>query len=163
MKKTMTYYRVCCFLLSVMPALFSGCGGTPKPEGLPELYPLTIKLTQDGGKPLVDASVRLITMDANTTTRWNVSGSTNAQGIAVLKTHGEYPGVPVGKYKVVVTKEDLVYNQSTPPQIIGRFHLVESQYANIVTTPLTIEVKPDTKSAEFDLGQSVREKMETPP
>ncbi|MDR1384561.1 MAG: hypothetical protein LBJ67_12065 [Planctomycetaceae bacterium] len=163
MKKQITCYARYCLLFGAMLTLLFGCDKVKKPDGLPELYPLSIKLTQEKDKPLVDASVRLMTTDKNATTRWSISGSTNAQGVAALKTHGEYSGAPTGTYKIVVTKEEIVYDKSNPPQIIGRFHLVESKYANIVTTPLTIEVKPDTKSIEFDLGKVVHEKMETPP
>jgi hypothetical protein len=142
--------------------LISGCSQKKKPDGLPELYPLTITITQNGNTPLAGASVRLISTDKQGTPRWNVSGITDNSGTAKIQTYGEFKGAPVGNYKIVISKEELVYDTSTPPKITERFHLVESKYTNVQQTPLSIDVKPDTGKATFDVGKSVREKIKLP-
>ncbi|MDR1142095.1 MAG: carboxypeptidase-like regulatory domain-containing protein [Planctomycetaceae bacterium] len=158
MLKNLSGFILCLMVLM----LFAGCSPKKKPDGLPKLYPLTIKITQDGNTPLANASVRLISTDQSGTTRWNVNGTTNTSGVTKLKTYGEYDGAPAGNYKVVVSKEEIVYDTSTPPQITGRFQLVERKYSSIQETPLMVDVNQDTEEITFDVGKSVREKMEVP-
>jgi len=74
-----------------------------------------------------------------------------------MRTYGEYNGVPVGNYQVIVNKEENVYDNSVPPQIKESFNLIEKKYNAPHTTDLTVEVKPDTKSVELKVGKAVRE------
>ena len=80
-----------------------------------------------------------------------------------MQTHGEYPGAPTGNYKVIVTKEEIVYDNSDPPQISGRFNHIEKKYQTNQSTDLTLEVTPATKSVELKVGKAVREAIAGPP
>jgi len=152
------------FLALLLAATLTGCG-KQRPDWLPELYPMTIIIIQDG-KPLEGASVQLIPSDSG---RFAVSGTTDIAGQAVLKTSGQYSGVPAGQYKVVVTKTE-IEKIGPPPkdeyssQPIINYHLVETQYGSRKTTPLEIEIvsgKNETKT--FDIGKKIREKVEAAP
>ena len=150
------------FCLTILLCLVTLVGCTPKakkPPGMPDLYPLSIKVAYDDGTPVVDAMVRLV----DTSHSWVVGGTTDNQGNAIIRTQGEFPGAPAGNYKVVVSKVELVYGQGDPPPITDRFNLIEAKYTAIPTTDLTLEVKPDTKSAELSVGKPVREAIAGPP
>ena len=151
-----------------MAPFFFGCT-PPLPDGMPPLHQVTLSFVQDG-KPMQDASVRLIPQD--TSNMWSSGGSVDASGKCVLYTHWEYPGVPVGKYKICVTRQvregetqsmdDMMSGKSTGSQKI--FSLVESKYTLPNLTPLEIEVKEGNNSFEpFDLGKAVRESVAGPP
>src|SRR5690554_1323859 len=84
----------------IIHACILGCGES-LPPGMPELHPVKLEFTQ-AGVPLAGAAVQLVPLDA--TSRWVSGGGTDALGIAIPHTHGTYPGVPAGKYKVCVTK-----------------------------------------------------------
>jgi len=145
---------------------FVGCS-EQKPDGLPTLYPVALKFTQDG-KPCEGASVTLIAETPGTQTNWIVGGSTDATGTAVLKTYGKYPGVPEGKYKVVVSK--VVREQiGTPSESMyesqgeNAYYLIDPAYSKPGMTTLEIEVTPNKKVYEpFELGKEIREKVKAP-
>ena len=157
------YQGMYCLALAVLILTAVGCTQKKKPDGLPDLYPLTIKLVYDDGTAVEGASVQIISTDTSATQRWNTSGKTDAQGQAVMRTYGEYPGAPIGNYKVIANKEEITYDNSDPPQITGRFNRIEKKYNTIQGTDLTLEVKPDTKSVELNVGKAVREIMAGPP
>ena len=148
--------------LAAFTVIVAGCGGEKKPEGLPPLTPLTVTITQTG-TPLEKASVRFIeTVSDKGAQKWSVSGVTDDKGEAIMKTHG-FPGVPVGSYKVVVSKEEIVYDNGTPPNVTDRLNLVEKKYTNIRETDLKADIAEGTATITFDVGKAVREKMATPP
>lgn len=156
------YREICCLVLIAFLLTSVGCSKKKKPDGLPELYPLTIKLTYDDGTPAQDVDIRLSNTDKSLTQRWATGGKTDAQGNAVIRTYGEYSGAPTGNYKVVVNKEEIVYDNGNPPQITGRFNHIEKKFTT-TQTELTLDVKPDTKSAELKIGKQVREAIAGPP
>ena len=140
-----------------------GCG--PKyPPGMPKLYPVKLTFTQEG-KPLELASVMLYPEDSGMT--WGVGGSTDNSGVVTLKTHGEFNGAPAGKYKVCVRKFLMegelptLANPGAPPPV--DYELVDQQYKQPNTTPLTIEIKAGSNSFEpFDLGEAIKERVKKP-
>jgi hypothetical protein len=144
-----------------------GCGES-KPDGLPELQPVTLTFTLDG-QPCGGASVHLIPQNQS---QWAVGGVTDSAGTVVLKTHGKFSGAPVGKYKMIVSKleqEDVVIEPTKElgmesSQKIAMYHLIDPMYSNPEKTSLEIEVTQGKKiSKSFDLGKKVRIKMEEPP
>jgi hypothetical protein len=161
--KMKKYQGICCLALAILLLITVSCTQKKKPDGLPDLYSLTIKLTYDDGAPVQGADIRLNNTDKSLTQRWATGGKTDTQGNAVMRTHGEYPGAPTGNFKVIVNKEEIVYNNSDPPQITGRFNHIEKKYTTNQNTDLILEVKPDTKSAEFKVGKPVREAIAGPP
>ena len=89
-----------------------GCGQRKRPDGLPVLYPCEITITQ-GGLPLAGAVVRLAPEEG--TLAWPIVGKTNADGVAVIETHVDFPGAPEGTFKVLVSKTELTPSKYTPP------------------------------------------------
>ncbi|MDR2439918.1 MAG: carboxypeptidase-like regulatory domain-containing protein [Planctomycetaceae bacterium] len=123
----------------------SSCGGTKKPDGLPDLYPCRIVVTVNEA-PLEGALVSLSGNDG----RWPGNGFTDQQGIAVIRTRGQFVGVAEGTYKVTVSKV-------LPPPPTGKDEgstkepkqLINSKYTTPETTPLECVVKSGTNNFEF--------------
>ena len=152
-------------------AAFSlGCG-KKKPEGMPDLEPVTLTVTQDGA-PCADAQINLLSLDPSN--KWTSGGTTDALGVVALATHGQYKGVPVGKYKVSVFKK---VGEGTPPpplptdeasekayndyyesgQTYDLFCLIEKKYTDFKTTPLEIEVVKGKNELTVDVGAPVHD------
>jgi hypothetical protein len=101
-----------------------------------------------------------------TDAKWVIAGNTNSNGIVVPKTHGKFSGVPVGEYKIIVTKTEQfpigqqISNEkdNAPPQKVDVYYLIEKQYSDVSTTPLTITIKNGKNIQTFDVGKPVREK-----
>ena len=172
------------FVFISIPLLFPiGCDGPPKPDGLPKVYPVTLRLEQ-GGKPLADANV-ILHSDAIGT--WSCGGISNDSGVVIVRTHGQFSGAPLGKHKVIVSKS----KSSTPAvdissakslaeireidakaakeqQATGDFgtttYFVERQFSSPKTTPLEIEVVAGKNNFTLDVGPAVEnvEKRKTP-
>ena len=149
-------------IIAAFSVILAGCGGEKKPDGLPPLTPLTVTITQ-AGAALEKATVMFIeTASDKGAQKWSVSGVTNDKGEAIMKTHG-FPGAPIGSYKVVVSKEEIIYDNSTPPNVTERLNLVEKKYTSIRETDLKADVAEGMPTMTFDVGKAVREKMATPP
>jgi hypothetical protein len=133
-----------------------GCsdGNPKKPEGFPTLYPVTLILTQEG-KPLTETTVTLIVQDQST--KWGTSGFSNTEGKIELKTAG-FIGVPASKYKVVITKTVSEGIPTTPDESGDpkTYTLVEKIYTDPNTTPLTLEITPETKDVTLEVGKAVK-------
>jgi hypothetical protein len=148
------------YLLLVL-ILAAGCG-EPKPAGLPRLTPVALTFTQDG-VPCGEASVHLIPAGESP---WAVGGSTSASGTVVFRTHGKYAGVPAGKYKITVTKNETEWKGEAPKENRGMYDpvpesivydAVDTKFADAETTPLELEVAEGKKVAQqFDLGKKIR-------
>ena len=151
-----------CIMISML--LFAGCGGELKPDGLPKLYPLTLTLTQDG-TPLAGASVALFADDGEA--KWTIGGTTDASGKMSPMTHGKFPGIPDGTYKVCVRKIEAVApaersgdSESQPVNSV-EYDLVDIRLQSPVTTTLTLEAGPGKKSATLDVGKPIREQIKS--
>ncbi|MDO4586887.1 MAG: carboxypeptidase regulatory-like domain-containing protein [Planctomycetia bacterium] len=144
------------FLIS---GIVFGCG-KKKPDGMPKLVPCEVSVIQDG-KPLEGAVVSFY----SDTIKWSISGTTDANGLAKIHTHGTYPGSPEGEFKVTVTKT--VIEQTTQPEPVSAsvtvspspsYDSVDSQYKMRNSTPLTITVSGKTTQS-FDVGAAVRDEI----
>ena len=155
---------------------FSGCRQERRPDGMPPLHPCRITIIQDG-QPLEGAIVTLHSTGQGT--NWGPSGTTVADGIAIIYTQGQFRGVPEGNYKVTIRKEETI-SLATPEQLAAiekakaenpkwydppnikqeTWRLVEKQYTDAKETPLELIVSKGTNNVEFDLGKAVREKMD---
>ena len=137
--------------------IIAGCGGPKRPEGMPELYKTTITVTQ-AGTPLVDAMVNLKLAD-NSQSQWYSGGATDANGVVIVSTQGDFPGAPAGKYKVLVSKVTTEDNPNNPEQRLT-FEMVEPQYANFAKTPLEIEVKAEPENNfTLDAGPTYKKEV----
>lgn len=163
--------RIIALSLAISLAAFSlGCG-QKKPEGLSNLEPVILTVTQDGA-PCADAQVNLLSLDPSN--KWTSGGTTDSMGVVALVTHGQYKGVPVGKYKVSVFKK---IGEGTPPpplptdeasekayndyyesgQTYDLFCLIEKKYTDLNTTPLEIEVVKGKNELTVDVGAPVHD------
>lgn len=161
--KNLTYFLI----LTICATFLTACKKDSRPEGLPDLYPLSVKIIQDGA-PLEGASVALISGDA-ALMRWPSGGVTNAEGIAVINTYG-FDGAPVGSFKVTVTKTveeggAATEEEAAQAMIEGTANnakmvdLVDPTYKFDSKTPFSIDVQAsqDNPTPEFDVGSAVHE------
>lgn len=168
------YSRIFLCLFLLMINIFFGCY-QQLPHGIPKLYKTKITIVQDG-KPLQGVSIIAINEDFGSSP-WTAGGITNQAGIIELKTQGKYNGLPLGRYSITATKvetpADLVLpkNVNTDQEIReydrilneiqkNSFEVIDKKFRTQETTPLKIQVKPETNIFTFDLGISVREKVE---
>ena len=164
---------VCTSLIAVLAVtLLPGCGGQPRPADLPTLYPCTVTVTQDG-QPLSDGIVHLVSTDSEF--KWAVFAQLNASGTGKMFTQGLYPGAPEGDYKVVISKEETVSEQVGPvvvrqgefgeetitPTRLTVYSLVDKDYADAATTPLSMTIGKRGNDQKFDCGKPVRELLHT--
>ncbi|MDR2706206.1 MAG: DUF4198 domain-containing protein [Planctomycetaceae bacterium] len=138
-------------------ATLLGCSNQLPPD-LPKLFPCKVILQQEG-KPLAGAKVFLSPENGS---KWNAVGVTDTQGVAVPWTQGLYTGVAEGKYKVLISKQEIV----NPPEVTSSaseqkegvtkvYNLVEEIYGETDKTPLTIEVSSSQKEFTLDAGKSI--------
>lgn len=154
----------------ILSAATLGCG--PKlPDGMPKLNPTTLTVAQEGA-PVADAMVQLKAVDASN--KWTSGGTTDANGVATIVTHGQYKGVPAGKYKVAVSK---IVGEGTPPPpspideesarvyqeyidsgaTYEEFYVVGKDYSYVESTPLEVEVVAGKNALTVDAGPVVHE------
>jgi hypothetical protein len=146
---------------------FSGCSKEPRPAGMPRLYPVSLKIVQEG-ETLEGAMVQLIPEDSANSS-WGPGGTTDASGIAVLQTNGKYKGAPLGKYKVTVSKKEKEPHPN--PELAGgpefrqylavlktlkTYSFVEPQYGSIKDTPLRVEITANEKTYTIDAGKKIK-------
>jgi hypothetical protein len=168
--------RIILFFVMSVPFMFIGCG-EKLPSDMPQLYPLTLTVIQDG-KPLDRAVVELICKD--TQSKWGGTGLCDTSGKAEIYTQGKYKGVPAGTYSIIVTKhftEPSKYEGQPIPdptvdltayenwmhaldsEDLTSYHLVELKYGSVDTTPFSIEVGKGEKPPLLDVGNAVRLKI----
>ena len=90
-------------LLLLLGFAFTGCSGETLP-GMPQRFPAQLTVTQEG-KPLEGAKIMLINTDTSST--WSGGGVTDKNGVAQVRTMGQYSGIPEGTYTVCVSKVEL--------------------------------------------------------
>ena len=142
-----------------------GCGGKKLPDGMPDLYPLTVNVTYSG----TPAQGVLLTFYSDQV-GYGVSGKTDDAGKAIIKTQGEFPGAPAASYLVTATKyrdEESQYGKIPPldeeeqaewyekvrAEDLKGHLLVSPEFTDRETTPIEIEVAPGTKTFDIDLGE----------
>lgn len=160
--KKIIYIILLIFITSIV-----GCGDKSRPSDLPPLYSCTVTVTQDS-KPLEEVMVMFEPIDS-ADVKYSAAAITSADGNALMKTYG-FQGVPVGKYKVVVTKiigeaSEYKLNESTGREETvnsKRYRLIEPQFTSAETTPHEIEItgKEKNVSKTFDVGKAVKEFIE---
>ena len=159
----MIKYRFTVFLLVLFVMAGISCSKVKKPEGMPELFPCEIKLTQEG-EPLTDASILCMSDDPKLI-RWAVTGKTGANGIAKIFTMGKFEGAPAGTFAVVISKEETVGDKgatdigetaASSPRTVFSYVSLEQTTKERTPHKMTIEGKGGTASFEFDCGKKVR-------
>jgi len=147
----------------VIVVTLTGCTGSDKPAGFPKLYPVSVKVIQDGA-PLAGASVQL----TSSAFYWVAAGTTDNSGVAVLWTDGKYKGAPAGHFQVTVEKninegeEEYIaalnrYDSEAAAKIVVRsFSYVDEKFVTTATSPLTADIDSRTKQIEIDVSPAVK-------
>jgi 5-hydroxyisourate hydrolase-like protein (transthyretin family) len=155
------------FILFLVGCLiFLGCQQKSRPEGFPKLYPCHIKVTQNGS-PV--SNVHITLYDPNVTDQWLVSGQTDRNGNADIRTHGSFSGAPAGNYKVVLVKTEKEGqgwdNPDSPTrkwvEDVKMFSLIDEKYTKQETTPLKLTIKTKGVAENFEIGPPVHILYET--
>lgn len=143
-----------CLIVFILCGTLAGCGGSPKPDGMPKLSSCTVTILGDG-QPVQGAVVGFHHSDPNF--RWSPGGTTDAAGKAEMVTYGQYFGVVDGDYIVTVTKtERETFDPEKPPKEVKIFTAVDPKFADPTTSTLKIKVAGKTTET-FDVGKSVKE------
>jgi hypothetical protein len=147
------------FFLIVL-IIFSGCQQEPHPADLPKLYSCKITITQD---KVPAENVQISLYDNHLSNKWSIGGITNTSGTAVIQTHGQFSGVPSGKFKVVLSKTESEggseVNESITTQkseTIRIYSLVDKKYLEESTTPLEINIENKSVVKTFEIGTANR-------
>src|SRR5262249_1837256 len=145
-----THIRACGLCLA---ATLLSCVCSPPVETVPDLVPVTGKVTYQG-KPLADASITFIPADAEEDpTELNrivrPAGKTDAEGAYEL-AWGENSGAPPGKYTVIITAYGPPEDPNDPDS--GAPSLIPMQYGNPKSSGLTRNVKDGDNVFNFDLN-----------
>ncbi|MDR2756396.1 MAG: hypothetical protein LBC20_11870 [Planctomycetaceae bacterium] len=134
-------------LLFVLLIGLTGCNKEHRPVGLPKLIPCEITIINTDGTPLVGAFVRLLATE--TPIPWAIIGKTNENGIANISVNAQYVGAPVGKFRVLISKNEgfdkTLEIPKTPPNAYVSvdaelIYYVNPVYSNEKQSPFEIEV-----------------------
>ncbi|QDT01941.1 hypothetical protein K227x_03110 [Rubripirellula lacrimiformis] len=153
------------FVVGMLASMVSGCGGVVQPDGLPELHPFELSVSQ-GGTPVEGVSVQLVPED-RANSRWACGGATDAEGKVVVKTLGKFEGAPAGNYKVTFYKaivEDMSPGVSaddpSASKVYDSYLLVDPKFGSIATTPVEVSIAGgETTVPPIELGSAVRIKQ----
>ncbi|MDR2706499.1 MAG: hypothetical protein LBC02_12030 [Planctomycetaceae bacterium] len=157
----------------LMLLFFNGCNNERKrPDEMPTLYRCTLCFTQEN-IPLADAVVSLYPVSQAFS--WTIGGRTDENGTAEIFTDAYFRGLPEGEFKIVVRKFEVVTPK--PPDVlpqnddeisrmfnninrnIHEYSLVDVQFSDVKSSPLTLTVKKSKNNETFELGKKVRVKI----
>ncbi|MDR2170941.1 MAG: carboxypeptidase-like regulatory domain-containing protein [Planctomycetaceae bacterium] len=134
-------------LLLILLIGLSGCNKEHRPAGLPKLIPCEITVINTDGTPLADALVRLVAIE--TPIPWAIIDKTDENGIANIFVNAKYQGSPVGKFRVLISKNEgfdkTLGTPKTPPNAYVSvdaelIYYVNPIYSNEKLSPFEIEV-----------------------
>ena len=148
----MSMSKTCGIVLLLIVVGLGGCGESRDPN-LPDLVPVTGKITLDG-KPLPGATVGFF---GNASGSTGSVGTTDADGVYQLQTLNNGEGAPVGQYIVSVSKlvkpdgSDLPTDVEIDPMSTPHKELLPPKYSDMNQTVLKTEVKEGGGQHDFDL------------
>ena len=159
--------KVLFLIVSAVTLLALGCNGLKLPQGMPELVPCKVAVTQEG-KPLEGARVQLVTEAHG----YVIDGLTGADGVAVMKTSGSYTGAPAGTYKALVTKsvptpskfgedvpskddERATWEKNRANEYRPTHSYVDKKYAKAKTSDLSASVDKANAEVKLEVGKAV--------
>jgi hypothetical protein len=153
------------FIFLIVLIIFSGCNDTKRPDGLPKLYSCKITIRQD--KSPVEG-VRISLYDGDVSNKWSIGGVTDASGTAVLQTHGQFAGVPSGKFKVVLAKTETEggtpsdeFMPTKKQETVRIYSLIDKKYLEESTTTLEINIENKSVTETFEIGPATRILIQT--
>ncbi len=164
----MTFHKTFPIFFAVVMAFLLSLSRCHKdvPKGFPKIYPCKITLTHEGNPA---EGVRVYLFSKGEKCPWAIAGVTDSNGVAVIKTHGQYVGAPKGTFAVVLEKTETegngILNELSPVsrdevEAVKTYSLVGVDYTATETTPIEIQVNGKTEQA-FEIGPKVRVLMGT--
>jgi hypothetical protein len=140
-------------LSALLVLVFAGCS-QEMPDGMPELYPCQITVTRDG-QPFAMADVKLYPVEPQKKD-WSTAGLTGTNGVVDLRTNANYRGIPAGKYKIIVVKEEI---EDVDNKFYYRVNTVDPKFGAIDSTPLEIEIKSGKNKQTVEVGPEVKTRI----
>lgn len=152
LKFTALNLLICCSLI-----VFVSCS-SQRPGGMPKLYPCSVTVTQEK-IPLAEATI--LAIDVNGNEKWSVTGTTDANGIALLTTDGKYRGAPAGNYILLISKntsetKELPSKPGQTEKLYGPtvfYSEVDPVYSSKDKSPAKITVEKKKNSFNIDAGK----------
>lgn len=136
--------------------LAAGCGGQSLPEGVPPLQKVRVTVRQNGS-PVSDATV---VFQPVSNAQRHASGTTDADGIALMRTDNQYDGVPSGDYAVKISKNESYETGKTEVNddgetipVLNTKNLLPEKYASFATSGLKATVSAESGDFQFDLDE----------
>lgn len=139
--------------LGILLLVVTGCG-----SDRPSLVTVTGRVTLDG-KPLAGAQVamKLVIDDPDNTYGRPSRGVTDAQGVFKPGAYGDAAGIPTGKYKVAVIRQEIPenYNAENPAAVPVNIRWITPRYySDIDASGLEVEVTSEGMVPEILALQS---------
>jgi len=145
--------RIAFFLiLSSLIFVCVSCGTKvpPRPAGVPNPVPCTIVVQDESGTPIEKALV--ILKPESDDGQWSASGATDTSGKAIMKTTGWYNGAVPGKYKVLISKTEIIMTgkmSDDGTEITESNVLIDPKFGNKATSPFMFEVVAGSNTETF--------------
>jgi len=147
-------------LLLVCLFMGSGCSRQLRPADMPKLYPCKITILDKDGNPLPNVLVAVspenpCTEDPNS--KWRASSSTDASGVADIKTIGKYRGLPTGQFRVTlglfeeIKSKTLDADTGKEMEVVQSNNVMPMEYWLISKTPFRLEMEPKAMNFTFQL------------
>jgi hypothetical protein len=123
---------------------------------MPSLQEVRVTVLQNGS-PVSDA---VVMFEPVADGQRHASGTTDAAGVAVMRTDNEFDGVPAGEYAVKISKNETYETGKTEVNDAGESvavldtkNLLPEKYASFVTSGLKVTISNEPEEFEFDLVQ----------
>lgn len=172
----MTYYQnvvrfLWVFVILIVSFSCAGCSSAKRPKDLPKLYSCTLTFNYENGEPITDALISVYSSDP--AMKWMAGGRTDSRGKVKLMTSGQYPGIPEGKFNVIIAKTESIRDGKKMEEsdtmtaeetsgVIQVYTFVEKKYAERKSTPLELTIVSSGKNDQsFQCGKPTRELLTT--
>ena len=146
--RTMSFLALAC--LALISTLGCGPHEVSHNPGI-DVYPATAKVTQDG-QPIEGARVSYSSADQQR----SASGTTNAEGIALLTTFDHGDGAVPGEHRVKITKDEIEVikeadlDDPMSQAQIKTIHHLPQKYGNYRSSGLSATVSTDAEANTFE-------------
>ena len=130
----------------------------PRPDDLPELYPVEIVATF-GGAPVEGTIVNLTPTDP-ALKKWKSGGRTDATGRATIRTGMFFDGAPSGEFRL--SFQNMRERVGDTLEDMQPLSLIPLKYGPL-RTDLTVEIKPSKKKTELFFELDGGEEIVPPP
>ena len=130
--------------MTVLLFISGGCSR----EKTPKRYPVSGKVVFDDGEPVKTGVVEFIPSEGEFT----ANGQIQRDGTFRLQTINKNDGAVPGKYKVIV--KQFIFYDKLPKHKHDHGGDVAKSFADVRTTSLEFEVRPEKNTADFEVSYS---------